>query len=418
MYFTQEDFRKIERWLQQRAVKDTQLPLANPLTGAEQLALVQNGENKLVPLHLFVEKLNDMDIPDFYNVTDRKNKAGITLWEAIHLVPVEQRRVGLVITFLDRHNNWNVVQFKGMSVHQWDELNLWRGLFEGFLDVHIYHPDDEDIVGVQDGNRKFLKIKDRAYDVANFSGKGRKILRKNLVGSQACSIDDEDHYENVLYQEDFLDDNTVYIVRYDFLIKEHIRIPAGCELLFEGGTLNGGSIDLNGCKLNGIVGPESDYLVDTVVTNWAKGQIEYRDNEIQYWNEEEWVTAGEIPINQFYTKADITKILEDYALKANYYTKVETDNIVSKFVVETVFNDAIDSVKKEIADAIARRLTLDQVQQAINAGCDVDLALPSANDGKVSLPIWTGTAEEYEAISPKVSGMTYNIIDTEEEIPQ
>ena len=54
---------------------------------------------------------------------------------------------------------------------------------------------------------------------------------------------------------------------------------------------------------------------------------------------------------------------------------------------------------------------LDPVQQAINKGTCV-LALPSANNGKISLPIWTGTEAEYNQLT-KVAGMTYNIIDEE-----
>nr|UVX59405.1 MAG: hypothetical protein [Bacteriophage sp.] len=38
---------------------------------------------------------------------------------------------------------------------------------------------------------------------------------------------------------------------------------------------------------------------------------------------------------------------------------------------------------------------LDPVQQAMNKGTGVTLALPSANNGKISLPIWTGTEAEY-----------------------
>lgn len=36
--------------------------------------------------------------------------------------------------------------------------------------------------------------------------------------------------------------------------------------------------------------------------------------------------------------------------------------------------------------------------------------MPSANNNKLSLPIWTGTATQYATITP-VAGMTYNIID-------
>lgn len=57
---------------------------------------------------------------------------------------------------------------------------------------------------------------------------------------------------------------------------------------------------------------------------------------------------------------------------------------------------------------------LDPVQQAMNKGTGVTLALPSANNGKISLPIWTGTEAEYNQLT-KVAGMTYNIIDVESE---
>lgn len=57
---------------------------------------------------------------------------------------------------------------------------------------------------------------------------------------------------------------------------------------------------------------------------------------------------------------------------------------------------------------------LDPVQQAMNKGTGVTLALPSANSGKISLPIWTGTEAEYNQLT-KVAGMTYNIIDEESE---
>lgn len=55
---------------------------------------------------------------------------------------------------------------------------------------------------------------------------------------------------------------------------------------------------------------------------------------------------------------------------------------------------------------------LDPVQQAMNKGTGVTLALPSANNGKISLPIRTGTEAQYNQLT-KVAGMTYNIIDEE-----
>ena len=46
MHFTQEDYRKIEAWLYQRTVKDTEFPSADPLDGTEMVPILQNNENR------------------------------------------------------------------------------------------------------------------------------------------------------------------------------------------------------------------------------------------------------------------------------------------------------------------------------------------------------------------------------------
>ena len=55
-------------------------------------------------------------------------------------------------------------------------------------------------------------------------------------------------------------------------------------------------------------------------------------------------------------------------------------------------------------------LILIRFKKAINDGCGVNMTMPSANNNKLSLPIWAGTATQYATITP-VAGMTYNIID-------
>jgi hypothetical protein len=40
MYFSVEDYQKIERWLKGRTVKDTEFPLVESLTPATQVAVV------------------------------------------------------------------------------------------------------------------------------------------------------------------------------------------------------------------------------------------------------------------------------------------------------------------------------------------------------------------------------------------
>ena len=43
----------------------------------------------------------------------------------------------------------------------------------------------------------------------------------------------------ILYQSDFTSENTVYVVRYDFILGEDITVPENCVLEFDGGSLSG-----------------------------------------------------------------------------------------------------------------------------------------------------------------------------------
>lgn len=245
MHFTQEDYRKIEAWLYQRVVRDTDSPNADPLMGAERVPIIQDGKNKTVGLNDLVEQMAMMRLPDFYNVTTASKKSWLTLKEAVSLVPVAQRKLGLTITFHNEHGNWLICQFKGASVNQWDSLNYWNNIIQQALEELVVYPDEEDITGVRDGNRTFLKFKNRDYNPEEFSGMGMIILRKNLVGTEACAIDDDDHWNNILTQDMINQENTVYIVEYDFdLDSKVISIPKGCTLWFQGGSINNGTIYL------------------------------------------------------------------------------------------------------------------------------------------------------------------------------
>lgn len=245
MFFTQDDYRKIEEWLRTRTVKDSEFPHADPLRGNEDVPIIQDGKNKTLTIDELVKQVAMMELPDFFNVTTFAKKGNLFLEEAINCIPVEQRKLGLTITFHSAKGHWLIYQFKGTSLNQWSSLNYWRSPIEEALEELVLYPDEEDITGVRDGNRTFLKFKDKDYDPVDFSGMGRIMLRKNLVGTEACSLDDEDHLLNVLTQDMIREENTVYIVQYDFdLDGKVISIPKGCTLWFQGGSINNGTIYL------------------------------------------------------------------------------------------------------------------------------------------------------------------------------
>lgn len=93
-------------------------------------------------------------------------------------------------------------------------------------------PADEEDITAEDGN---LKLKDRAYDEASFSGKGYKILRKNIVEGK-----------NILTQDMINKPNTIYEIRYDFdLNGATISIPDNSLLKFNKGFIDNGVLEGN-----------------------------------------------------------------------------------------------------------------------------------------------------------------------------
>lgn len=215
------------------------------------------------------------------------------------------------------------------------------------------------------------------------------------------------HYKSVLTQDMLNEENTRYIIRYAFdLNSKTITMPSGCELVFEGGIIENGTIDLNKCKLTGMVGEESEYLPNVTCSNWAVGQIEYRGGKICYWNGTEWRAMGDTSAMEGYTKEEINNMFDNYYTKSETYSKQEVNSLLGGYVT----NDTFNSFKEEINQTITQSVNLDKIQKAINDGCGVNMTMPSANNNKLSLPIWTGTSTEYATITP-VAGMTYNIVD-------
>ena len=96
-------------------------------------------------------------------------------------------------------------------------------------------PDEEDLTSIGNNEDRVLKFKDKEYSPTNFSGRGRVYLRKNMIDGI-----------NVLEQYMINKPNTIYIIQYDYCLNDAtIVIPDNCILKFEGGTINGGIINLN-----------------------------------------------------------------------------------------------------------------------------------------------------------------------------
>lgn len=115
---------------------------------------------------------------------------------------------------------------------------------------------------------------------------------------------------------------------------------------------------------------------------------------------------GDTSSMESYTKEEINNMFKNYYTKSETYNKEEVNNLLNRYVT----NDTFNNFKEEINQTITNSVNLDKIQKAINDGGGVNMTMLSANNNKLSLPIWTGTATQYATITP-VAGMTYNIVD-------
>ena len=126
MFFTQEDYRKIEKWLTSNSRKDTDFVGATtPLKGNETVVLVQDGKNVKTSVKDIVDQFFLLGVSDFLNITDKYGESYISIDQAIQLIPFRSRKIGQVITFIDESGNWAIYQFQGKVLNQWNNTTLW-----------------------------------------------------------------------------------------------------------------------------------------------------------------------------------------------------------------------------------------------------------------------------------------------------
>lgn len=117
-------------------------------------------------------------------------------------------------------------------------------------------------------------VSNRPYDPSGFSGMGRKYLEKNIVGNK-----------NILTQGAVSDTNTVYVIQYDFdLNDQEIEIPENCILEFAGGSINGGTLELNNTYLYGNVRFGTGITINGTCKNDTAYQYWFANNDVDAWH--------------------------------------------------------------------------------------------------------------------------------------
>lgn len=242
MYFTREDILKIQQELVRLGIKDSQFSEAKtPLNHNDTITLVQGKHNVKISIHDFLEQLHLLSSEDFLNVSVKFDEYALTLTEAIRIIPMASRKVGLTITFQSIDGNWEIWQYNSHVLNQWNNPEAWENVKVPLESLFI--PDEEDITAIENDNGgSIIKLKDKEYKPIEFSGKGRVYLRKNIQKVME-PVTKGILTKNLLTQNMVGKENTIYIIQYDYdLNGQTVIIPDGCVLRFDGGSISNGEL--------------------------------------------------------------------------------------------------------------------------------------------------------------------------------
>lgn len=183
--------------------------------------------------------------------------------------------------------------------------------------------DGEDLTVVEN----LLKFANKEYNVNDYSGKARKYLRKNMIAGV-----------NTLTQDMIDEPNTIYILQYDYcLAGKTITLPNDSIILWRGGSLYDGAININKCRLLSCYRQQDMFDKDSIVLdgNWATGQILYHPLDLGEDNKQiEIVGWGGAYTNDFYWFWDGDKWVSMGFNLSVYLTRAEFEAFREKLRTE------------------------------------------------------------------------------------
>ena len=114
-----------------------------------------------------------------------------------------------------------------------------------------------------------ISFADKTYNPAEYSGLGKIYLRKNIVNGK-----------NVLKQIHINKPNTAYVIRYDYNLNgATLDIPENSVLIFDGGSISNGTVNLNNTRILPQAFTVQDYLKCTINGTYKDGQLRYDSDE-------------------------------------------------------------------------------------------------------------------------------------------
>lgn len=201
----------------------------------------------------------------------------------------------------------------------------------------VNHADGEDLTV----RKQVLKFADRHKPTTANVDRGYIIVRRKY---KKVIRENAEVEINILTQDMMTEDSTIYVINYEFdLNGETIEVPNNSVLLFNGGKLINGTVNLNGAQLIGVSLYPQDYI-ETIGSGLRAGTPRWTsDGYIEWWDGSKW-------FNPYTTLND--------ALNTNLV------NIAEQF---TTLNNNLVQAINTINSAIQVRIEKDtELEKAIN----------------------------------------------------
>lgn len=293
-----------------------------------------------------------------------------------------------------------------------------------WVEQHEAVPADEEDITEQNGT---LQLANKTYDKQSFSGLGRVYLRKNIVGNK-----------NVLTQAMINKANTIYVIQYDYDLKEaSINIPENCVLQFDGGSLSNGTIVGNNTKIktelekifNNIT-IDGDWNVVEAHPEWF-GALpdDFVKNNIHSDN----VSKGErmyVTVNSGKTVSfdlDVTTFITQYTVVHQYLTFMINPSLaivdtplykVGKYKLIITINDVDYILKSDIfqnglVSIESIKYLYDIIPDPKDSQCKLRYELTNTSDSAVNIAIDYPIIEIYKNNTGYGSSYKTNIIPTD-----
>lgn len=331
---------------------------------SKQLIINPDNPKEIYPKQFMGNVLDDETNENLYSYLSKFNHINVgdisSPKDAYNSIPNIYRKNGFFITYTFEGESYTEY-FAGNNndiESNWDNLDYWKAvdgvvkvashsislqqLSKEVLDLIgsnpnikiVNYPDGEDLsqFDVCAGKSKYqihaLQFSDKKYNDENFTGLGRKYLRKNIVDGK-----------NILTQELISESNTRYIIQYDYDLNEDtIEVPENCILDFQGGSFTNGYIIYNEKTIDGS-------NIGNIICYFSK---EY--NKPVWWNGSEWITWNDSQTSLAYKSSFVSSDSEN-KIVLNLYKKDDSYYLIDNN--KNVEYDISDDLNLDLDSALS-----------------------------------------------------------------